>query len=202
MSHGQRFKQPNCFGDLLAASHSFPQSGSPSPAMLSTSTYSHRPANLNNCWPNWQSGRYRGIQPQIVGLTSSSIFATTSSNIATPLRNSGFVADELVWHTMPIPRAASQNMPTRNVVLTDHQATFVEQLVASGRYQNASEVLREGLRMVERRETEESARLTALRDAVNIGITDIEAGRFRAFDTPEAIDRHLSVLARDVIGAA
>ena len=93
-------------------------------------------------------------------------------------------------------------MPTRNVVLTDHQATFVEQLVASGRYQNASEVLREGLRMVERRETEESARLTALRDAVNIGITDIEAGRFRAFDTPEGIDRHLSVLARDVIGAA
>lgn len=42
-------------------------------------------------------------------------------------------------------------MPTRNVVLTDHQAHFVEQLVASGRYQNASEVLREGLRLVERR---------------------------------------------------
>ena len=93
-------------------------------------------------------------------------------------------------------------MPTRNVVLTDHQAMFVEQLVASGRYQNASEVLREGLRMVERRENEESVRLAALRDAVNIGITDIESGRFRSFDTPEAIDRHLSVLARDVIGAA
>ncbi len=93
-------------------------------------------------------------------------------------------------------------MPTRNVVLTDHQATFVEQLVASGRYQNASEVLREGLRMVERRETEESARLAALQDAVNVGIADIEGGRFRAFDTPEAIDRHLSVLVRDVIGAA
>ena len=33
-------------------------------------------------------------------------------------------------------------MPTRNVVLTDHQAAFVDSLVASGRYQNASEVLR------------------------------------------------------------
>ena len=42
-------------------------------------------------------------------------------------------------------------MPTRNVVLTDHQAQFVEQLVNTGRYQNASEVLREGLRLVERR---------------------------------------------------
>ena len=34
------------------------------------------------------------------------------------------------------------DMPTRNVVLTDQQTQFVEQLVASGRYQNASEVLR------------------------------------------------------------
>ena len=42
-------------------------------------------------------------------------------------------------------------MPTRNVVLTDHQASLVEHLVESGRYQNASEVLREGLRLVEQR---------------------------------------------------
>ena len=33
-------------------------------------------------------------------------------------------------------------MPTRNVVLTDIQAKFVEQMVDSGYYQNASEVLR------------------------------------------------------------
>ena len=92
-------------------------------------------------------------------------------------------------------------MPTRNVVLTDHQATFVEQLVASGRYQNASEVLREGLRMIERRENEESAHLAALQEAARIGIADIESGRFRTFDTPETIERHLSILARDVIGA-
>ncbi|MBI4753872.1 MAG: type II toxin-antitoxin system ParD family antitoxin [Betaproteobacteria bacterium] len=93
-------------------------------------------------------------------------------------------------------------MPTRNVVLTDHQATFVERLVASGRYQNASEVLREGLRLVERRESEEAARLAALREAARIGIADIEAGRFRAFDAPDALDRHLSTLADEAIGAA
>lgn len=56
-------------------------------------------------------------------------------------------------------------MPTRNVVLTDHQAQFVEQLVTAGRYQNASEVLREGLRLVERRESEDDMRLVALREA-------------------------------------
>lgn len=66
-------------------------------------------------------------------------------------------------------------MPSRNVVLTDHQASLVEQLVTSGRYQNASEVLREGLRLVEQREAEDACRLDARRSAVQIGIADIEA---------------------------
>lgn len=64
-------------------------------------------------------------------------------------------------------------MATRNVVLTDHQASLVERLVDSGRYQNASEVLREGLRLVEQRESEDVLRLEALRSAVNAGIADI-----------------------------
>ena len=46
-------------------------------------------------------------------------------------------------------------MPTRNVVLTEHQEQLIETLVGSGRYQNASEVLREGLRLVEQREAED-----------------------------------------------
>lgn len=54
-------------------------------------------------------------------------------------------------------------MPTRNVVLTDQQDQFVEQMVTSGRYQNASEVLREGLRLVYQREKEEALRLQAYR---------------------------------------
>jgi putative addiction module CopG family antidote len=58
-------------------------------------------------------------------------------------------------------------MPTRNVVLTDHQAAFVEGLVKSGRYQNASEVLREGVRMIESREREEKARIKALKQRAN-----------------------------------
>ncbi len=39
---------------------------------------------------------------------------------------------------------------TRNVVLSQRQHELVESLVGSGRYQNASEVLREGLRLLER----------------------------------------------------
>lgn len=40
-------------------------------------------------------------------------------------------------------------MPTRNVVLTEHQSAFLDRLVASGRYQNASEAMRDGLRRLE-----------------------------------------------------
>jgi antitoxin ParD1/3/4 len=93
-------------------------------------------------------------------------------------------------------------MPTRNVVLTDHQAFLVEELVASGRYQNASEVLREGLRLVEQREAENAYRLQALRTAVQAGVTDIEAGRFKTFDNKESLRQHLQSIAAKATAAA
>ncbi len=69
-------------------------------------------------------------------------------------------------------------MPTRNVVLSDHQHDFVEALVRSGRYQNASEVLREGLRLVEVRERMEAVKLKALGQAARKGWDDVASGRF------------------------
>lgn len=90
-------------------------------------------------------------------------------------------------------------MPTRNVVLTDYQARLLERLVTSGRYQNASEVLREGLRLVESRDAEEKARLAALREAIQVGDADIRAGRSKRFDTPAALDKHLSDAADELL---
>ena len=88
-------------------------------------------------------------------------------------------------------------MPTRNVVLTDHQTRLVARLVVSGRYQNASEVLREGIRLVERQEAEHEARLRALREAAAAGIVDIDAGDFRSFEALEPLRDHLRGLATD-----
>lgn len=105
------------------------------------------------------------------------------------------------WHTMPTIFEENP-MPTRNVVLTDHQALLVEQLVASGRYQNASEVLREGLRLVEQREAEDAYRLEALRSAVRGGIADISAGRYKTFESRDALRAHLkSITARAITKA-
>lgn len=69
-------------------------------------------------------------------------------------------------------------MATRNVVLSKHQHELVESLVASGQYQNASEVLREGLRLLERQHVEDEAKIAALREAAGRGWADHAAGRY------------------------
>jgi antitoxin ParD1/3/4 len=84
-------------------------------------------------------------------------------------------------------------MPTRNVVLTDHQHHVIESLVGSGRYQNASEVLRDGLRLVEQREAENAAKLDALREAAAVGWRDLEAGRYRDV-SEDALADHIAQL--------
>lgn len=70
------------------------------------------------------------------------------------------------------------DMPTRNVVLSEHQQQLVEALVQSGRYQNASEVLREGLRLIEDRDRLEDTKLKALKQAARQGWADVSAGRY------------------------
>jgi antitoxin ParD1/3/4 len=90
-------------------------------------------------------------------------------------------------------------MPTRNVVLTDHQAKLIDTLVNSGRFQNASEVLRAGLRLIERDEAEAQARLEALRDAARAGLADADAGRVQAFASGQNLAEHLGSLADSAI---
>ncbi len=70
-------------------------------------------------------------------------------------------------------------MPTRNVVLTAHHEIIIAKLVGSGRYQNASEVLRDGLRLIEERDAREVAKLKALQAAALVGFTDLDNGRYR-----------------------
>ena len=67
-------------------------------------------------------------------------------------------------------------------------------MARSGRYQT-SEVLREGLRLMERREAEAAAHLEALRAAASAGIADIEAGRFRTFEAVQSMREYLDALA-------
>ena len=71
----------------------------------------------------------------------------------------------------------SRNMPTRHVFLSEPQHQLIETLVQSGRYQHASEVLREGLRLIAQRERREDAKLVALKQAARLGWANVSAGR-------------------------
>lgn len=60
---------------------------------------------------------------------------------------------------------------------------FVTKLVASGRYHSKSEVLREGVRLIQERE----ARLAALDASIARGVADADADRVKS--TSEAFDK-------------
>lgn len=60
-------------------------------------------------------------------------------------------------------------MPTQNVTLTEELAAFVEVRVKTGRYADASEVIRAALRNLEREEREYEAKMVALENALDEG---------------------------------
>ncbi len=76
-------------------------------------------------------------------------------------------------------------MATRNVNLTDTLDAFVEERVSSGDYQNASEVMRAGLRLLKAEEGERAAKLASLNAAIQVGIDAIERGDFEVVDDVE-----------------
>ncbi len=76
-------------------------------------------------------------------------------------------------------------MPTRNLDLTDHFERFIETGVSSGRFSDASEAVREGLRLLEEREAEDRTRLEWLRSATQESFAALDRGEgitFRSVD--------------------
>jgi antitoxin ParD1/3/4 len=68
-------------------------------------------------------------------------------------------------------------MATRNINLTDALDRFVAEKVDSGSYQNASEVIRAGLRLLQEEEKARAKRIAALEAAIQVGLDDLDAGR-------------------------
>jgi antitoxin ParD1/3/4 len=63
-----------------------------------------------------------------------------------------------------------------NVSLTPELEQLVHEKVKSGRYLSASEVVREGLRLLEERDQLYKARLAELQKEVNIGVEEADRG--------------------------
>ncbi|MGD9614182.1 MAG: type II toxin-antitoxin system ParD family antitoxin [Alphaproteobacteria bacterium] len=73
-------------------------------------------------------------------------------------------------------------MPTRNINLTREQDEFVESVVRTGEYQNASEAIRDAVRALQQRRREDALKLERLRLRIEAGIDDLDRGAFVEVD--------------------
>ncbi len=88
---------------------------------------------------------------------------------------------------------------TRNFVLTEHHQAFIEDQVKSGRYQNASEVMREGLRALEDRIAREDEVLAMLQERIIRSLDQLDRGEV-APGTPEEIFERAFETAKKRLG--
>jgi antitoxin ParD1/3/4 len=84
-------------------------------------------------------------------------------------------------------------MPTRNTSLTAEQAAFVESIVKAGEYQNASEAMRDALRVLRQRRRKDALKLRALRAQIKAGVDALDRGDFGEVDDAD-LDGYLEEL--------
>jgi antitoxin ParD1/3/4 len=69
-------------------------------------------------------------------------------------------------------------MPTQNVNLTETQAEFIHRCVEAGEYNNASELVREALRLLKTQKEEHQARVEYLRGELQKAYDARERGEY------------------------
>ena len=84
-------------------------------------------------------------------------------------------------------------MPTRNISLTKELDTFIEQIVDAGDYQNASEVVRDALRVLQQRRREDALKLKGLRAAIKRKLDSVDQGAAERIDDKQ-IGKYLRAL--------
>ena len=69
-----------------------------------------------------------------------------------------------------------------NVSLTPQLEQFVDRKVREGKYQTASEVIREGLRLLAERDQKRTLELQRLRREIAVGLDQVENGQVRTLN--------------------
>lgn len=85
-------------------------------------------------------------------------------------------------------------MPTRNVSLTPEQDAFIDEVLEKGEYRNASEAMRDAIRVLQQRRAEDALKLDKLRVAIDQGIAALERGDYTEVED-EDLDATLDDLA-------
>ncbi len=87
-------------------------------------------------------------------------------------------------------------MPTREITLTEHFDNFISSGIEEGHYNDASEVVREGLRLLEQRQAEDRAKIEWLRGAAQESIDSLERGEGKSFASIDELAGHIRELGR------
>jgi antitoxin ParD1/3/4 len=119
----------------------------------------------------------------IVGAVVAGDHAYTRRAAATPKPNSA--ANNKKWHWLAFYGILQQNQKEgsgMNISLTKEFENYVSQKVESGMYHSASEVIRDGLRLMKERDDLHQSRLTELRKEIAIGIDEADHGRVQPFN--------------------
>ena len=74
-----------------------------------------------------------------------------------------------------------------NVSLTDELERYVNEKVESGKYRSASEVIREGLRLLKEQDERHRGRVEELRREIQVGIDQADRGQMKPF-TEEVVE--------------
>jgi antitoxin ParD1/3/4 len=83
-------------------------------------------------------------------------------------------------------------MPTRNVNLTNHLDQLIEKGIKSGRFGNASEVVREALRLLEVRQQQEKAWIAWVKKEAKLGFDQIDAGDYTELNSASDIENFVN----------
>ncbi|PCI00100.1 MAG: type II toxin-antitoxin system ParD family antitoxin [Zetaproteobacteria bacterium] len=75
-----------------------------------------------------------------------------------------------------------------NVSLTPSLEQYVRDCASTDDYNNASEVVREAIRLHKQREEHRQLKLERLREAIQVGIDDMENGNFADYSLDSFID--------------
>jgi len=87
-------------------------------------------------------------------------------------------------------------MVVRNVILTDRYERFIEQQVSAGNYEDASDVLRAGLRLLEQQSQSEAQKLALLKKLAEDGFASLDQGQGLSLSGSEQLAEAIEQIGR------
>lgn len=90
-------------------------------------------------------------------------------------------------------------MATLNISLTPELASLIQEKVSSGMYHSASEVVREGLRLLKEQDEIRRMRLQELKKEIAVGTEQLERGEAKVFHSGEALADHIEAEGRKLL---